>query len=120
MPSILLVDDSESLRLIIAQALKAEGYQCLEAEDGVSALDVLQANSVDLIISDINMPNMNGIDLVSHVRKSPDNKFTPIIMLTTETNQEQKLLAKKAGATAWISKPFIMPKLLNAVTRCLK
>ncbi len=114
------VDDSASVRAMISDTLSKEGYDIVEAEDGVDALAKLKANKVDTIISDINMPNMNGIELIREVRKDPDNKFLPIIMLTTESSPQQKQEGKEAGATGWIIKPFSPDKLIAAVKRVVK
>lgn len=117
---IMTVDDSASVRAMIADTLKAEGYEVVEAEDGQDALNKLADKSVDVIISDINMPNMNGIELIREVRKDAANKFLPIIMLTTESSPQQKQEGKDAGATGWIIKPFKADKLVSAIKRVIK
>ena len=114
---IMVVDDSASLRQVVAIALKGAGYEVLEASDGRDALSKLTGQKVHLIVSDVNMPNMDGITLVKEVKKLPNYKFTPIMMLTTESDQEKKMQGKAAGAKAWLVKPFQPPALLNAVSK---
>jgi two-component system, chemotaxis family, chemotaxis protein CheY len=115
--TIMVIDDSASLRSIVGIALKGAGYEVLEASDGRDALAKLTGQKVHLIISDVNMPNMDGITLVSEVKKLPSYKFTPIMMLTTETQPEKKAAAREAGAKAWLVKPFQPPMLLDAVSK---
>ena len=114
---ILLVDDSASLRQVVAIALKGAGYEVLEACDGRDALKKLTGQKVHLIVSDVNMPNMDGISMVKEIKKLPNYKFTPIMMLTTESDQDKKMQGKAAGAKAWLVKPFQPPKLLDAVSK---
>lgn len=114
---IMVVDDSASLRQVVAIALRGAGYEVLEASDGRDALSKLTGQKVHLIVSDVNMPNMDGITLVKEVKKLPNYKFTPIMMLTTESDQEKKMQGKAAGAKAWLVKPFQPPALLNAVSK---
>ena len=115
--TIMVIDDSASLRSIVGIALKGAGYEVLEASDGRDALAKLTGQKVHLIISDVNMPNMDGITLVSEVKKLPSYKVTPIMMLTTETQPEKKAAAREAGAKAWLVKPFQPPMLLDAVSK---
>ncbi len=115
--TILAVDDSKTMRDMVSFTLKGAGYSVLLAEDGVDALNVLGGNSVDLIITDINMPNMNGIELVRQVRGGGSHRATPILILTTESGQEQKQAGRDAGATGWIVKPFVPEKLLQVVAK---
>lgn len=115
--TILIVDDSSSVRTVVATALKGAGYHVMDACDGKDALSKLTGEKVHLIISDVNMPNMDGITFVKEVKKLPNYKFTPICMLTTESEQSKMQEGKEAGAKAWIVKPFQPPKLLAAVEK---
>jgi two-component system chemotaxis response regulator CheY len=114
---IMLVDDSASLRQVVGIALKSAGYDVLEACDGRDALSKLTGQKVHLIVSDVNMPNMDGISMVKEIKKLPNYKFTPIMMLTTESDQDKKMQGKAAGAKAWLVKPFQPPTLLDAVSK---
>ncbi len=116
---IMSVDDSASIRQMVSFTLKGEGYDVVEAEDGQDAINKLNSDLVDLIITDLNMPNMNGIDLIKAVRQDPAKKFLPIILLTTESNSDKKSMGKEAGATGWIVKPFKPDQLLAVVKRVL-
>ncbi|MBK8017249.1 MAG: response regulator [Betaproteobacteria bacterium] len=115
--TIMIVDDSASLRQVVGIALKGAGYEVLEGSDGKDAMGKLDGRKVHLIVSDVNMPNMDGISFVKAVKAHPNYKFTPIIMLTTENQQEKMMEGKAAGAKAWIVKPFKPPELLDAVSR---
>lgn len=117
--TIMIVDDSISIRQVVGIALKGAGYEVLAAEDGKDALSKLTGQKVHLIISDVNMPNMNGIEFVSELKKKPAYKFTPVIMLTTESGETKKAQGQAAGAKAWIVKPFQPPQLLNAVSKLI-
>jgi two-component system, chemotaxis family, chemotaxis protein CheY len=117
--TILIVDDSASMRQVVGIALKDAGYELIEAGDGNEALKKLDGTKIHLIISDINMPNMDGISFVREVKQNPKYKFTPIIMLTTEVNQAKKDAAKEAGAKAWVTKPFQPKNLLDAVSKLI-
>ena len=118
--TILIVDDSSSLRTVVRMALARAGYDVLEAEDGADALKRLEAaGKVNLIVSDVNMPNMDGITFVTEVKKHPRHKFTPVIMLTTEGQDAKKEQGRAAGAKAWIVKPFNPPQLLDAVSKLI-
>ena len=114
---IMIVDDSASLRQVVAIALKGAGYDVLEASDGKDALTKLSGQKVHLIVSDVNMPNMDGISMVKEIKKLPNYKFTPIMMLTTESDMGKKMAGKEAGAKAWLVKPFQPPTLLDAVSK---
>ena len=116
---ILLVDDSVSMREMVGFTLKGAGYAVSQAEDGVEALKFAQGNAVDLVITDINMPNMDGITLIKELRALPTYKFIPILTLTTENSVEKKQLGKIAGATGWIVKPFDPDHLLSTVKRVI-
>ena len=118
--TILIVDDSSSLRTVVKIALVRAGYEVLEAADGQQALAVLEsAGKVHLIVSDVNMPNMDGITFVTQLKQQARHKFTPVVMLTTEGQDEKKLQGKAAGAKAWIVKPFNPPQLLDAVSKLI-
>jgi two-component system chemotaxis response regulator CheY len=115
--TILIVDDSSSLRSVVGIALKGAGYDVLEAADGKDALSKLTGQKVHLIISDVNMPNMDGITFVKEVKKLSAYKFTPIIMLTTESQEQKKKEGQEAGAKAWVVKPFQPAQMLEAVSK---
>lgn len=115
--TLLAVDDSKTMREMVAFTLQEAGYNVLQAEDGKDALNVLSTNKVDGIITDLNMPNMNGFDLIRAVRANGDNKFVPILMLTTEGDDSKKQEGKSAGATGWIVKPFNPEKLIDVVKK---
>ncbi|MDB6002034.1 MAG: two-component system response regulator [Rhizobacter sp.] len=116
--NIMIVDDSASLRQVVGIALKGAGYTVQEGCDGRDALSKLVGQKVHLIISDVNMPNMDGITFVKAVKQLPLYKFTPIVMLTTESNEEKKKQGQEAGAKAWVVKPF-KPEQLLAVAQKL-
>ncbi len=118
--TIMIVDDSASMRQVVGIALRSAGYQVLEGRDGVDALSKLTGQKVHLIISDVNMPNMDGISFVRAVKQNAAYRFTPIIMLTTESEETKKREGQAAGAKAWVVKPFKPEQLLNAVQKlCL-
>ncbi|SMF36442.1 two-component system, chemotaxis family, response regulator CheY [Alteromonadaceae bacterium Bs31] len=120
MAKILAVDDSASMRQMVSFTLKGAGHDVCEASDGVEALKLAKAErGVDLVISDINMPNMDGISLIKELRQLPAFKFTPILMLTTESGSEKKSEGKAAGATGWIVKPFNPDQLLATIGKVL-
>jgi len=119
MASILLVDDSASMREMVSFTLIDAGHEVTEAEDGVEALQFAKGQSVDLVITDVNMPNMDGITLTGELRKVTEYKFTPILILSTETGSDKKKQGKDAGATGWIEKPFDPDSLLTTVNRVL-
>jgi two-component system chemotaxis response regulator CheY len=114
---ILVVDDSASIREVVGIALRSAGYEVIEASDGRDALGKLDGRRIHLIISDVNMPNMDGISLVKAVKDQPAYKFTPVLMLTTESTDAKKAEGKAAGAKAWLVKPFQPPVLLSAVAK---
>ncbi len=116
--TILTVDDSPSMRQAVAFTLREAGFNVLEAGDGTEAVAKLQP-SIQLIITDLNMPKMDGIELIKHIRSGPACKHVPILMLTTESQPAKKEAAKAAGATGWIIKPFRPEQLLSAVNRVL-
>lgn len=117
--TILIVDDSTTLRQVVSIALKGAGYDVIEGSDGKDALTKLTGQKVHLIISDVNMPNMDGFTFVSEVKKMPAYKFTPIIMLTTEAGEDKKAAGQAAGAKAWMIKPFKPEQMLNAVSKLI-
>jgi len=114
---VLTVDDSKTMREMVSFTLRGAGYEVMEAEDGVDALKVLGNGSVDLVITDINMPNMDGVTLTRQLRAKPNFKSTPILILTTEGGEEKKAAGRAAGATGWIVKPFDPVKLIDAIRR---
>ena len=116
---ILTVDDSSTMRQMIAFTLKGADFEVLEAGDGVEALEVAPGKKLSLIITDVNMPRMDGLTLVQHLRGIPEFKFTPILVLTTESGVDMKQKGKEAGATGWIVKPFSPEKLLEVVNKVI-
>ena len=117
--TILIVDDSSSLRQVVSITLKGAGYSVIEACDGRDALTKLNGQKIHLIISDVNMPNMDGITFVTEAKKLPAYKFTPIIMLTTEAGEARKQAGQAAGARAWVVKPFQPAQMLAAVSKLI-
>lgn len=115
--TVLSVDDSKTMRDMIAFTLKSKGYTVLEAEDGAQGLSVAQENSVDLVVTDLNMPNMNGFEMIRALRADPKYSSTPILMLTTEGDVSKKMEGKEAGATGWVVKPFQPEKLTEIVQK---
>lgn len=119
MASILAVDDSASMRQMVSFTLKGAGFDVVEAVDGVDALSKAKGRSFNLVITDVNMPNMDGISLIKELRGLPAFKFTPLLMLTTESGNDKKQQGKMAGATGWIVKPFNPDQLLATVKKVL-
>jgi two-component system chemotaxis response regulator CheY len=117
--TILTVDDSSTMRQMIAFTLTQAGFSVLEASDGQEALDLARTKGADLVITDVNMPRMDGITLVQELRQLGSYRFTPILVLTTESTPEMKAKGKAAGATGWIVKPFSPEKLLETVNKVL-
>lgn len=117
--TILIVDDSVTLRQVVAMALSEAGYQVVEAGDGKEGLAKLDAHKVQLIISDVNMPVMDGIAFLKAVKQRPDYKFTPVIMLTTENAAAKMQEGQAAGARAWVVKPFQPAQMLAAVAKLM-
>lgn len=117
--TILIVDDSASVRQVVSIALKGAGYEVIEGVDGKDALAKLNGQKVHLIISDVNMPNMDGITFVKEVKQLPAYKFTPVIMLTTESQEGKKQEGQAAGAKAWVVKPFLPAQMLAAVSKLI-
>ena len=114
---ILVVDDSASFRQVVGMALKGAGYDVVEAFDGKDALSKLDGRKYHLIVSDVNMPNLDGIGFVKEAKLRPEYRFTPVVMLTTVATEERKAEGKAAGVRAWIVKPFQPTVLLDAVAK---
>jgi two-component system chemotaxis response regulator CheY len=117
--TVLVVDDSASIRQVVSIALKGAGYDVVEASDGLDALKKLDQQRVNLVISDVNMPNMDGISLLKSLKTRSDTKFTPVIMLTTESEAAKKEQGREAGAKAWVVKPFQPAQMLAAVAKLI-
>lgn len=115
--TILTVDDSPSMRMLLRSALTERGYAVAEAEDGVAALEWLDGNAPHLVITDINMPRLDGFGLIEAMRGRPRFRDMPILVLTTESSDEKKARARQAGATGWIVKPFDPDRLASAIRR---
>jgi two-component system, chemotaxis family, chemotaxis protein CheY len=118
--TIMTIDDSASLRQMVTLVLRGAGHDVIEAVDGMDALSKLAGREVHLFLTDINMPNMDGLELTRRLRAMPQFKFVPIILLTTESHPEKKQEGKAAGATAWIVKPFTPDQLLAVVKKVLR
>jgi len=119
MTRLLAVDDSPSMRQMVAFTLSSAGFDVAEAPDGQAALAMAQKEHFSLVLADVNMPNMDGLSLVRALRNLPEYRFTPLLMLTTESGPEKKQEGKAAGATGWLVKPFNPEQLLNTVKRVL-
>jgi two-component system, chemotaxis family, chemotaxis protein CheY len=117
--TILIVDDSESIREVVSFTLENEGYGVLSAIDGKDALRFLDGRDIELVITDLHMPNMNGIELIKEVRNMDTYSRIPILFLTTESQSAKKMEAKDAGATGWIIKPFVPAKLIAAINKVI-
>ena len=118
--TILIVDDSESIREVVNFTLENEGYKVLVAIDGQDALKFFNGDKIDLVVTDLHMPNLDGIALIKEVRKKSDYQRIPILFLTTESQAAKKMEAKEAGATGWIIKPFVPAKLIAAINKVLR
>ncbi len=116
---ILTVDDSPSIRLLMKLTLTGEGYEVMQATDGVEALEYARKHEAALVLTDINMPRMDGLTLIKELRALPSYKCVPILVLTTESGQERKMLGKEAGATGWLVKPFSAEQLMATVARLM-
>ena len=114
---ILAVDDSASMRQMVGYTLRQAGFDVAEAEDGVAALALARSEKFGLVLCDVNMPNMDGITLVRELRQLPDYRFTPLLVLTTESGSDKKAEGKAAGATGWLVKPFNPEQLVATVQR---
>jgi two-component system chemotaxis response regulator CheY len=119
MKTILAVDDSRSLRQMVTFSLKAAGYQVTEAVDGVDALELAQNQVFDLVLTDQNMPRMDGLTLIENLRALPRYQKTPILMLTTESGDDMKAKGRSAGATGWLVKPFDPDRLIAVVNKVI-
>ncbi|MDH5228721.1 MAG: response regulator [Gammaproteobacteria bacterium] len=117
MIKVLSVDDSRVIRELVESVLKNAGYAVTSAEDGLAALELARKEKFDLVLADINMPRMDGIGMVSRLRKIDGYEFIPMIMITTESGEDKKLKAKNLGATGWMTKPFTPERLLAAVKK---
>ena len=118
--TILTVDDSASVRQMVTFTLKGAGYNVLEAVDGEDGLTKLNSAEVNMVITDLNMPKLDGLGFIKKIRANPKSKFIPVIMLTTESQAEKKQAGKAAGATGWIVKPFKPEQLLDVVKKVLR
>ncbi|MBN2715384.1 MAG: response regulator [Deltaproteobacteria bacterium] len=118
--TIMTADDSASMRQMITFTLRQAGYDVVEAEDGKDALIKAETANIDMLITDLNMPNMNGMELIEAIRSLDKYKFIPIVMLTTESDAEKKKQGKAAGATGWLVKPFQPPQLTAVVKKVLR
>ena len=119
MTKILAVDDSTSMRQMVTFTLKGAGYDVKEAADGAEALEIAKNEDFNLVLTDVNMPNMDGIELIRQLRGLDSYKYTPLLMLTTESASDKKMEGKSAGATGWIVKPFDPEQLLATIKRVL-
>jgi len=119
MAQILVVDDSASMRNMVTATLQSAGHQVKDAGDGQAALTIAKTGRFDAVVTDLNMPVMDGIELVKNLRSLPNYKYTPILLLTTESSADKKTQGKQAGATGWLVKPFNPEKLLATVDRVL-
>ena len=120
MKRIMTIDDSPSLRQMVALTLENAGYEVVEASDGRDAVAKLGGREYHLFVTDLNMPGIDGIELTRMLRSMPEYRFVPIVLLTTESNQEKKMQGKAAGATGWIVKPFQPADLLATVKRVMR
>ncbi len=118
--TVLIVDDSESIREVVSFTLENAGYNVIVAIDGQDAIKHFDGKTIDLLLTDLHMPNMNGIELIREVRKIDAYTRIPILFLTTESQRDKKMEAKDAGATGWIIKPFIPAKLLDAIVKVIR
>ena len=118
--TVLIVDDSESICEVVNFTLQNEGYNVLVAIDGEDALKFFDGRTIDIVITDLHMPNLDGLGLIRKIREMEAYKHIPILFLTTESQTAKKMEAKQAGATGWIIKPFVSAKLLSAISRVLR
>jgi two-component system chemotaxis response regulator CheY len=115
--TVLTVDDSRTMRDMLKHSLVAAGYRVLQAEDGIDGLEVLKTENPDVVVTDINMPRLDGFGFIEALRRDVDRRGLPVLVLTTEADAEKKSRAKAAGATGWIVKPFDPVKLVDAIRR---
>ena len=118
-PTVLAVDDSASIRQMINMTLTGAGYNVIEAVDGTQGLTAARSNTVDMVLTDLNMPGMDGVALIQELRKLAAYKGVPIVMVTTESDAEKKSQAKAAGATGWITKPFQPDQLISVAKKVM-
>mgnify|MGYP001032566514 CR=1 FL=1 len=119
MTKVLSVDDSPSIRALVEDTLAEAGFEVFTANDGIDGIEAAKGEKADLVLADVNMPRMDGIEMVRKLRELPDYKFTPILMLTTEVDAEKKKAAKSAGATGWLVKPFEPDALIATIKKVL-
>lgn len=119
MGAILTVDDSLSARQVLSVTLRGGGYEVIPAADGLAALEIARETRVDLVITDLYMPRMNGIQLLGELRRLPNYRTIPVLLVSIDTRAERKLAARRAGASGWIGKPFNPDRLLDTVRRVL-
>ncbi|WP_404425708.1 response regulator [Nibricoccus sp. IMCC34717] len=117
MKTVIAVDDSMSIRETVKLTLEAQGYRVITAEDGARGLATCQQQQADLVVTDLNMPSMDGVTLITQLRALPAYRFTPILMLTTESQEEKRNQAKRAGATGWVVKPFDPARFVAVVKK---
>lgn len=117
--TIMIVDDAKSMRGLVSMTLQSAGYEVVEACDGQDALEKIGGQKVNMVISDLNMPNMNGIEMIKKLKQNPQYKFLPIVMLTTESEDVRKKEGQAAGAKAWIVKPFKPETVLKVVSKII-
>jgi two-component system chemotaxis response regulator CheY len=115
--TVLIVDDSASMRQLVSFALRDAGYDVIDAINGKDAMNKLNGTKIEMVITDLNMPEMDGIEFIKQVRNNPGYKFTPIVMLTTESQESKKQEGKQAGASGWIVKPFTPEQLIDIVKK---
>lgn len=115
--TVLIVDDSASMRQLVSFALRDAGYDVIDAINGKDAMNKLNGGKIDMVVTDLNMPEMDGIEFIKQVRNNPGYKFTPIVMLTTESQESKKQEGKQAGASGWIVKPFTPEQLIDIVKK---
>jgi two-component system chemotaxis response regulator CheY len=118
--TVMIVDDSASMRQLVTFALTGAGYEVVSAVHGKDALEKLKSTKVEMVVTDLNMPEMDGIELIKNVRSNAASKFTPIVMLTTESQDSKKQEGKQAGASAWLVKPFKPEELVGLVQKFVK
>jgi two-component system, chemotaxis family, chemotaxis protein CheY len=118
--TILIADDSSSVRDLVSLTLETAGYNVISGVDGQDALKFLNGGEIHLVITDLHMPNMDGISLIKEIRANEQYQYTPILLLTTESSASKKQDAKEAGATGWIIKPFVQEKLLEVVQKVIR
>ena len=117
--TIMTVDDSVSVRMMIGFSLKEAGFEVVDAQDGIDALSKLDEHDISMVLADVNMPEMDGIEFVIQMKAHPKHKFTPVVMLTTETDDSLKEKGRQAGAAGWIVKPFKPDQLIDLVHKVL-